>query len=120
MNRTDFGPWGLELNDDDFARALAALLVLGLHAYEDDLPAVLKQTLADEEPVELRPLRITLPVPKEMSAAALRDAWVSVQNAGQRPRLELSGADPLPETFWISAKLIDIQCLHLVVSCRSV
>lgn len=101
MRRQDFGAWGLQLSDQDFARALAALGVLR-HAPDcwppgDDPQAVVDRLYVlapDPDALVVWQLGTTADLrenPDAARASTLADAWSLVQGYHFAPRLEIRG-----------------------------
>ncbi|HEX8254103.1 MAG TPA: hypothetical protein VF846_13230, partial [Thermoanaerobaculia bacterium] len=83
--------WGIELNDDDFVRAAAALLTKQALGITDD--ANLADAIRGRSGKDAPPLAIAMPARPQGNAAALRDIWRSaVDAAGPRFELRLEDA----------------------------
>jgi hypothetical protein len=119
MHRRDFGPWGVDLADDEFARALAALGVL-MASSTDATPASISERLASLGENAARPVRWSLSVdPRRLdevgippSLATALAAWWQHSPLSGRVRLEidqfaplLAGFDPPSTLPWIAHEL---------------
>ncbi len=105
MNRSQFGSWGVALDDDDFARAVAALGVAGAHLVRERLVppsgsiatearAAFQPAIAgvrDHDPVPFSLDFVLNPVSRTLPADQLRDLWNEIPKDFRSPRLEIVG-----------------------------